>query len=839
MLLAEIAALALRVCMIDFKSGEYAACLVSAVFDIILALGVYAFVKALSGTKRAVTGYCITLFLPNVLMNTAFDGTNITLFVPLAVWFLYFLYLQRYKISFIILGAGTAAELYITCLLTGKTLSEVIGSRRYISRNNPSLWNLFDLSFEADAVWCTVFTCAVLAALIFLFRREKADVKGKHFIWCAFLIVYTCTIFLPCMNERSSYLYAILALILAFTDFSAVIATFAFQLISLKTYSAAFFHTSMNLQFLSIVTMLVYAFMFYAFCRELCGRPLKTDIFEISEKGVSTDRLSVKENIKPGRKDFIAIIILTGIFLLMASMHLGRCEAPSTYEEFGRKTEQGKEIYVTLKSLQDVGAVCIYSFMSGSESFELYYAEDGEWVKIDEELALKGVFTWRKVDVDVRTHQFCIIFRDPSVQIAEVVCLDKYGKRIEPAEDCEPRAIFDEQEMLPSTPTSYDSMIFDEIYHGRTAYEFINGMKIYENTHPPLGKTLISIGIRLFGMNPFGYRIIVLLFGVMCIPVMYLLALKVTGDSRYAVLAGVLQITEFMHFVLSRISTIDIIVAFFVLCMFYGCVSFIREERFKYIVFAGTAFALGVSTKWTALYAAAGIALILFVWMIGKIRSKCKASVIFSFFLICIGCFIVLPAIVYVLSYIPFVKVYPEDNLIGHAISNSISMYDYHKNVTAPHPYASPWYSWLVDQIPLMDSRAVCGDRMAAVATFVNPLVCFGGLVSLLHHVYMTVKKKDVTSELLVVFYVSMLLPWVFITRTVFIYQYFICTKVLILMICNSIRCIGFKKENSVIKFTAGVSVALFVIYFPVLAGLMVNMKYIKEILSVLPDWRF
>ena len=107
------------------------------------------------------------------------------------------------------------------------------------------------------------------------------------------------------------------------------------------------------------------------------------------------------------------------------------------------------------------------------------------------------------------------------------------------------------------------------------------------------------------------------------------------------------------------------------------------------------------------------------------------------------------------------------------------------------------------------------------------------------HHIYMTVKKKDVTSALLLVFYISMFLPWVFITRTVFIYQYFICTKVLILMICRSIQCIGFKHENSVIKLTAVMSTALFVVFFPVLSGVMVSMKYLDEILTMLPNWWF
>ena len=54
---------------------------------------------------------------------------------------------------------------------------------------------------------------------------------------------------------------------------------------------------------------------------------------------------------------------------------------------------------------------------------------------------------------------------------------------------------------------AFDGDVFDEIYHARTAYEHILGMKPYENSHPPLGKLFISLGILAFGMNPFGWRI--------------------------------------------------------------------------------------------------------------------------------------------------------------------------------------------------------------------------------------------------------------------------------------------------------------------------------------------
>ena len=68
-------------------------------------------------------------------------------------------------------------------------------------------------------------------------------------------------------------------------------------------------------------------------------------------------------------------------------------------------------------------------------------------------------------------------------------------------------ALVDEQNTVPKAPSYFNGMIFDEIYHARTAYENIHNLSVYEWTHPPLGKLIIALGILLFGMKPFGWRI--------------------------------------------------------------------------------------------------------------------------------------------------------------------------------------------------------------------------------------------------------------------------------------------------------------------------------------------
>lgn len=856
--------------------------LLSTLFDFLMAFGVYAFVGRISGKRKASIGYAITVLLPTVWLNSAAWGQCDSMYTAMIVWSLYFLYSGRSYVSFVFLGLALSLKLQTVFILPFYGylfLSGAAGKEKRLSimgflvmlavpfaaaipnfavgrpvrdlidvylnqtetyskmfMNYPSIWSTFRLQYGSDKLWCIGLTFMILCVLMLWFYKSRAEAWGKHFLWCAFILTYTCVLFLPSMHERYGYLYEILLLMLVLCAGKGWAAAGILQLITLKTYLYYLYNVQLNIGFLSAVNIAVYVFILYAFYRELCGRPLESGIFERDEtEKIPDERCSC---LKLSGYDKKAILILTAVFLTVGSMHLGSCKAPETSAMIGTETENGSEVYVSFDKVAEVDSLCIYQKMSANVNFRPYYAKDGKWEPCsDSDIQTGYVFSWKTVDIKAETHQLCIIFSSPEAEIAEIVCLDKNGDRIHIKEDSTVKELIDEQDSLTGIPTGFDSTVFDEIYHGRTGYEFLHRLSIYETSHPPLGKIIISAGISLFGMNPFGWRIMSLLFGAMCVPVMYLFALRVTGKSRYALTAGILQVTEFMHYALSRIATIDIFAAFFVICMMYGVFAFLQEKKLRYLIMSGAAFALGAATKWTALYAAPGVGIILLVWMIRHWKEKGRKNML-RFIAVCFGCFVLLPCTVYVLSYIPYARVYPDKGLIGHAVSNSISMYKYHSNVTAEHPFASPWHSWLFDLVPLVDLRFTVGEYKYVIATFVNPAVCYIGLASVLHHFYLSFK-KDKTSMILLLFYLCMLVPWMFITRTVFIYQYFICTKILILMIVNSIRMLCFRNENRVLGLTAGLSAALFAAYLPVISGVMVRTKYVNEILRLLPKWWF
>ena len=175
----------------------------------------------------------------------------------------------------------------------------------------------------------------------------------------------------------------------------------------------------------------------------------------------------------------------------------------------------------------------------------------------------------------------------------------------------------DEQDTLQGEPSWYNSTYFDEIYHARTAYEHLHGLRVYENTHPPLGKVLMSFAIAIFGMTPFGWRFAGALAGVLMLPGMYLLGKTLIRRRWGGPAAALLMALDLMHFTQTRIATIDSFVVLFIIWAVYFMLRWFMMEDPKIplirtlipLGLSGACMGLAVASKWTGCYAGVGLAL--------------------------------------------------------------------------------------------------------------------------------------------------------------------------------------------------------------------------------------
>lgn len=549
-------------------------------------------------------------------------------------------------------------------------------------------------------------------------------------------------------------------------------------------------------------------------------------------------------------RDFFWMAVFTLIFGICIFYRLGSLHTPETFETIKVGEVGENEIVLQFDGEQPISEISVYLGYKGKReiSFSVYDRSTDTWEIVKSRYSVESAFCWNNVGIDRTVSSLGMVLMEDEAQIMEIVCLDDAGEPVLPANAADYPRLFDEQELFVREPTYYDETMFDEVYHGRTAYEFLHGLSIYENTHPPLGKSIISIGIALFGMNPFGWRFMCALFGTLLIPLMYLFARKMFCRTDIACLTTVLLGTAFMNTTLSRIATIDILVAFFSICMFFCMYGYIqalsenkpmRQQRF-WLLFGGISMGLAVAIKWTGVYAAAGIAVLFFSFLlehIGGIKGiKEHGSFLVKTGLWCVLCFIVIPFGIYTLSYLPFVKAYPDKGLFGHMIANAGLMLSYHSSCVFDHPYSSEWYQWLYGSKPLADSRVYFADGIVSVVmTFLNPLLAVGGLIALFHQLYLWKKEHCRRALYLIIAYAVMLLPWLFIHRTVFIYQYFISSLILVLMIGNSVSVSRHGKRN--ILVLSGIGIALYVLYYPVLTGQSIRVDFVNQVLEVLSDW--
>ena len=212
------------------------------------------------------------------------------------------------------------------------------------------------------------------------------------------------------------------------------------------------------------------------------------------------------------------------------------------------------------------------------------------------------------------------------------------------------------------TPREFE---FDETYYAKDAWsllhfgyarDYVDGanQKILDGTvtgiwkdtpemivHPEVGKWLIALGEKTFGMDPTGWRISSAIAGAMLIFVMIRMVRRLTGSTLLGVVAGLLLSFDGLEFVLSRLALLDIFLALFTL----AAVSCMLADRDWYraklarsldrpvstwgpivlwrpwLLASGVLWGLACGTKWTAMYPLAAFGVMVWLWSAGARRS--------------------------------------------------------------------------------------------------------------------------------------------------------------------------------------------------------------------------
>jgi len=527
------------------------------------------------------------------------------------------------------------------------------------------------------------------------------------------------------------------------------------------------------------------------------------------------------------------------------------------------RTEDGTAS-VDLGVKQDVTSIIFMNGVTENRTFGLSHSADGvEW---SEEWLLDSgsVFAWHEIDVNFTAKYIKITPISHDVMLLEMGFRNNnsrtpiYIHAVHTGNSWKTlrHGLFDEQHLIPDTPSFMNSTYFDEIYHARTAYEFVHGLWAYETTHPPLGKVIIAAGVSLFGMNPFGFRVMGAVFGLLMLPLMYVFARRLTGgrfschsgDKRtvplsasfWALFAMGMLAVDFMRFSQTRMATVDVFLTFFILAAFYFMYCYTTtafdaplRKLFLPLALSGLFMGLAVSVKWSGVYAGLGLAAVFFLdlWH----RHKDDAGAFKSRVLPVIGsCFIffaAVPVAVYVLSYIPFLGAPGMDGLRS-VWQNQISMFEYHSQLTQRHPFESPWWQWPLNIRPVfLYAARLSGGLSSAISVMGNPVVWYAGLVAVLYALF---NRPDRATVFLLTAFGAQILPWVPVDRCTFIYHYFPCVAFMILLLTKALAQNNKRRAAAALLASAFL---LFVVYYPVLSGAPADPEFVRTYLQWIPTW--
>ena len=559
------------------------------------------------------------------------------------------------------------------------------------------------------------------------------------------------------------------------------------------------------------------------------------------------------------RLDAVLCLAITALYAVTAFVGLGDMSAPQSWCRF---TERGQYALVDLGGETGLGMIRYYPGLHTGE-YRLELSSDGEswrdagslsqeyndlfkW--LDYSLAAEGV-----ADTSAR---YVRITASAELDLGEIAFYDAEGNMLDADGfdyDAGCAALFDEQDAVPERPGYMNSTYFDEIYHARTALEHIENVYPYEITHPPLGKEIIGLGIRLFGMTPFGWRFMGTLFGVLMLPILYVFLKGMTRSSAIAGCATVIFAFDFMHFVQTRIATIDTYSVFFILLMYLFMWRFVSGGRWRYLALSGMFFGLGAASKWTCIYAGAGLAVIWLVYWITQARRPRFAARFIANCGFCLVFFVAVPLVIYYLSYYHYGTARGLEGGAGMFFTrdyfdivwdNQVYMWEYHSDLVSTHPYASRWYQWLVDARPILYYLEYFedGTTKSAFGAFMNPLFCWAGLIAIFANALFIFKDRDGKAAFIVIGYLAQLLPWVLVTRLTFAYHYFPSEVFLILALANvwsRLRSAALPYWRRNMYALTGANAALFAAFYPVLTGLRTPIWYTRSLLKWFPSWPF
>ena len=367
--------------------------------------------------------------------------------------------------------------------------------------------------------------------------------------------------------------------------------------------------------------------------------------------------------------------------------------------------------------------------------------------------------------------------------------------------------------------------IFDEVYYAKDANSLIqHGVELNEQggadfiVHPPLGKWLIGIGIKIFGNNEFGWRIIPALVGTACVILIYLIAQRLFNSIFLSSTAAVLMALDGLALVMSRVALLDIFLVFFILLAFY----FILTNN---LWLSGVAIGLAGASKWSGFFVIPLIIALTINWKNFQLSILLRRLVQF----------ILTPLGVYFITWSGWIlnsngwARQSGGNLFSSLWNYHIEILSFHRDLAEKHSHnANPW-SWLVlgrptsfyYESPKDCGAASCAQEILAIGT---PVLWWAGVFAIAVTAGLFIVSKDRIAAFILAGIAGTYLPWFLIQgRTMF---YFYAISILPFLILALIYTFNWALKYKDYRKYIGVFIIVvainFIYFLPIFLGIQI-----------------
>lgn len=424
--------------------------------------------------------------------------------------------------------------------------------------------------------------------------------------------------------------------------------------------------------------------------------------------------------------------------------------------------------------------------------------------------------------------------------------------------------------------------IFDEVYFARAAEEYLTRQYIYENTHPPVTKLLITLSTMMFGDNAYGWRFLDVVSGALAVSLLYVLIRRITGSTLVAIYGAGLFMFDGMHYVQSRIATPESFVVVFALATlyaFYNCWVQAEEQAtpappkpLARITGAAVCAVLAAAAVWLrfphetlAAKTVAAACVFAAFYVIYRLRSEPAAlksmpaillfAVSFALLVaskwygvmalgvalvivLCTRVFrrdlffatvIAVTGCIYFASYTPqFVGLRdmptfaPRAYTLSDVVTMQYNAFEYHDHLKATHPYQSRWWQWPLELRPILYyaeyGRQGNTQTASMIYTLPNPLILWFGLLTVPLVGYWGIRERNKGYVLLVLTYLAQWLPWIGSPRISFAYHFYV--DIPIICACSAIVMQRVSRVSKEAAAAYFIAVAsAFVYFYPILCG--------------------